>query len=130
MGAAVRARLVLATQAEVASHIGLTQSAVSRRVKAGILPAPQGRGGYDLDACRVAELRNLRAVLAGRADDVDEPDADGYDPRALERAQIELTERKAEVETLKVAQLRREVIEIAVVAELWARAFARIKASR
>lgn len=56
----------MATQTEVAAHLDLTQSAVSQLIAARILPASAGRGGLDIDECRVSYVRHLREVAAGR----------------------------------------------------------------
>jgi phage terminase Nu1 subunit (DNA packaging protein) len=57
----------MATQAEVADHLDLTQQAVAKLLSAGHLPRSEGRGSLDLDACRIAYIRRLREQAAGRA---------------------------------------------------------------
>jgi phage terminase Nu1 subunit (DNA packaging protein) len=55
----------MATQAECAKHLGLSERRFIELVDAGTVErAP--RGSYDLDAVRVAYIRHLRARAAGR----------------------------------------------------------------
>ena len=56
----------MATQREVAIHLGITQPAVAAMVRAGTLPAA-ARGEHDLDAARLAYCAHLREQAAGRA---------------------------------------------------------------
>ena len=56
----------MATQREVADHLGVSQPVVAKLVSAGVFQ-PTGRGGLDLDACRKAYLGRLREEAAGRA---------------------------------------------------------------
>jgi phage terminase Nu1 subunit (DNA packaging protein) len=49
------------TQYDIARHCDCTQSVISRMFIDGKLPAPKN-GVYDLDACRVAYIRILRAA--------------------------------------------------------------------
>ncbi len=56
----------MATQSEVAAHIGVTRQAVSDMIARGVLP-DAARGVHDLDACRLAYLRHMREVAAGRS---------------------------------------------------------------
>ena len=39
---------------------------VSALTKSGVLPASKGRGGYDIDSCRVAYIRYLRGLSGGQ----------------------------------------------------------------
>lgn len=71
----------MATQQEVAEHLDLSTRSIRNHLTAGHLPPSRGPGGYDLDACRVAYIRHLRAVASGQA----AGDGDGLDPVA-ERA--------------------------------------------
>ena len=56
----------MATQAEIGAHLDLTDRSVRELLSKGVLP-PARRGEHDLDACRLAYVRHLRAVAAGRA---------------------------------------------------------------
>lgn len=97
----------MATQAEVAAHLDLSQSAVSQMMQAGVLPAPAPRRGLDLAACRVAYVRHLRGVAAGRLSD---PTEDGLDLVA-ERAR--LAKEQADAQAMKNDLMRGEVVLVA-----------------
>lgn len=56
----------MATQRQIAEHLGVTQPTVAKLVGAGVFET-RGRGGLDLDACRRAYLARLREEAAGRA---------------------------------------------------------------
>lgn len=86
----------MASQSEVAAHLDLSQQAVSKLKKAGVLPAPSGRGGYDLDASRLAYIRNLRESAAGR--DSSRIGSLEAERARLASAQAEAQERKNAVE--------------------------------
>ncbi len=55
----------MAKLTEVAEHLDLSTTRIHGLVKAGILPK-SGRAAYDLDACRVAYIRYIREIAAGR----------------------------------------------------------------
>ena len=57
----------MATQREVADHLGVSQPVVAKLVAAGVFQPTGARGGLDLDACRRAYLGRLREEAAGRA---------------------------------------------------------------
>ena len=57
----------MATQREVADHLGVSQPVVAKLVAAGVFLPTGARGGLDLDACRRAYLSRLREEAAGRA---------------------------------------------------------------
>lgn len=56
----------MATQAEVGIHIDLSDRQVRNLVKEGVLPAGQGPGGLNLEACRLAYIRHLRGKVTGQ----------------------------------------------------------------
>lgn len=56
----------MATQAEIGTHLDLSDRSVRELLTKGVLPSAP-RGEHDLDACRLAYVRHLRAVAAGRA---------------------------------------------------------------
>jgi len=56
----------MATQAEVGKHLDLSDRSVREMLDKSVLPNAR-RGELDLDACRIAYLRHLREVAAGRA---------------------------------------------------------------
>ena len=56
----------MATQAEVAAHLGVSAKYISDLIGKGVLKrAPVGK--YDLDECRKAYIENIREQAAGRA---------------------------------------------------------------
>ncbi len=57
----------MATQRQVADHLGVSQPTVAKLVSAGVFLPTGARGGLDLDACRRAYLGRLREEAAGRA---------------------------------------------------------------
>lgn len=61
----------MATQAEVAAHLDLSDRSVRELRDEGVFSA-DGRGRLDLDACRVAYIRHLRERAAGRSADQDD----------------------------------------------------------
>lgn len=94
----------MATQAEVAEHLFLTQPEVSRHLAAGVLPQA-GRGDLDIEACREAYIRHLRERAAGRASDAaDENNLD----LVLQRAR--LASEQADAQAMKNAAARGEMI--------------------
>lgn len=86
----------MATQAELARHIGVAQQTVSRLKNANVIPAPKGRSGYDLDACRGAYIEHLRQSAAGR--DSSRPGSLEAERARLASAQAEQVERRNAVE--------------------------------
>jgi len=63
----------MATQIETAEHLDLSQQAISQLLASGVLPKA-GRASLDLAACRVAYIRHLREMAAGRASQSAEDD--------------------------------------------------------
>jgi len=55
----------MAKQIETSKHLDLSSRRVRDLVKAGVLPPPRGRGGYDLTACRLAYIQYLRSLIKG-----------------------------------------------------------------
>lgn len=55
----------MASQDDIAKHIGISQGSVSKFVKQGVFPAAK-RGEFDLDQCRVAYVRYMRGQIALR----------------------------------------------------------------
>lgn len=56
----------MATQVDVAAHLDLSDRWVRELVQSGVLPASKGRGGYDLEQCRLAYIRHIRGQLSGQ----------------------------------------------------------------
>jgi phage terminase Nu1 subunit (DNA packaging protein) len=61
----------MSTQNEFADHVGISQQAVAELIRRGTIPKGAGRGGLDLDACRIAYIEHLREVAAGRSSGTD-----------------------------------------------------------
>lgn len=95
----------MATQAEVAAHLDLTDRTVRELKKRGVFNA-DSRSQMDLDACRIAYIRHLRERAAGRASDAEK--AEGLDLTA-ERAR--LAKEQADHYAMKNAQARGELVE-------------------
>jgi terminase small subunit / prophage DNA-packing protein len=101
----------LATQAEVAAHLFLSQPEVSKHLARGVLPKPEKRGGLDLNACREAYIKHLREVAAGRASHRVLVDLDGEKvPLDLVTERARLTSEQADGQAMKNAMMRRELI--------------------
>lgn len=99
--------VIMATQAEVAEHLDLTDRTVRDLKKRGVFHA-DGRGQLDLDACRVAYIRHLRERAAGRASD--DAEAEGYD---LTKERARLAREQADHFAMKNARDRKELVPIA-----------------
>lgn len=93
----------MATQSEVAAHLGIGQSAVAKLVDMGIFPRTPRRG-LDLDQCRVAYLGRLREEAAGRAAQGDGEDLDLVTERAR------LAKEQADRISMENAITRRKVV--------------------
>ena len=111
----------MATQREVASHLSLDHSAVSRMLSAGELPSRGGRGNLDLDACREAYIRRLREQAAGRM---------GHEGESLDLAteRARLAAAQADAQAMKNATSRGELLPRADVTAAVQMAFARVRA--
>jgi terminase small subunit / prophage DNA-packing protein len=98
----------LATQAEVAAHLVLTQAEVSKLIATRVLPKPEKRGSLDIDACREAYIRHIRAIAARwKAAPAD----DGEDtPLDLVTERARLASEQADGHSIKNALLRRDVL--------------------
>ncbi|MBP0446716.1 hypothetical protein J8J14_18220 [Roseomonas sp. SSH11] len=94
----------MATQAEVAAHLGLSQQAVSALIQRAILPGAAGKGGLDLDACRLAYVRHLREVAAGRAS------AESGEGLDLVQERARLAAEQADATAMKNAITRGELV--------------------
>ena len=101
----------MATQTEVASHLDLSQSAVSQLVTEGIFAASERRGGLDVDACRVAYIRRLREQAAGRA-----PIGDGPADLDLVAERARLAKEQADAQGMRNDVMRGSVVLAADVA--------------
>lgn len=91
----------MATQAEVGKHLDLSDRSIRELLDRGVLPNAR-RGALDLDACRLAYIRHLREVAAGRAL------GPGGDDLTAERAR--LAREQADHYSLKNAVLRQQFL--------------------
>lgn len=109
----------MATQRQIAQHLDIAQQTVSDLVKRDVFP-DAGRGQYEVDACRIAYIRHLRGIAAGRAGDGDS-DLSLVEERArkakeeADRLEMENARRRQEL-------VLREDVDSAVLA-----AFARVR---
>jgi phage terminase Nu1 subunit (DNA packaging protein) len=98
----------MATQQQVADHIGLSIQQIGNLIRSGILPSSKGRGGMDIDMCRMSYIQYLRGIKKGHIQDPEENkiDLDVQKERALNlRADTALKQ-------LKEAQLRKELAPV------------------
>lgn len=105
----------MATQKEVAVHLDLSQAAVSQLATGGILKPTNGRGSYSVNECRVAYIRHLREVAAGRS--AGDPEAPNLvlERARLARAQADAQERKnreADGELIEMQEAERVFFEV------------------
>jgi phage terminase Nu1 subunit (DNA packaging protein) len=71
----------MASQIEVAAHLDLTDRQIRNLVADGVLPASKGRGGMDIDSCRVAYIAYLRGLGSGQVKpEVTPVGTEGIDP--------------------------------------------------
>jgi len=91
----------MATQQEVADHLDVSDRTVRELIEKSILP-DAGRGMLDLDACRVAYLRHLREIAAGRGGAAEQ------ESLSTERARLAAEQR--EHYALRNAAARRELL--------------------
>ncbi|KAA0582699.1 hypothetical protein [Azospirillum sp. Sh1] len=97
----------MATQAEIAAHLDLTDRTVRDLKKRGVFNADR-RGQLDLDACRVAYIRHLRERAAGRTSD--EAEAEGLD---LVAEKARLAKEQADHYAMRNAEKRGELVPVA-----------------
>lgn len=99
-----------ATQAQLGEHLDLSQPSVSRMVKDGLFE-PQARGRYDLEECRLAYIRHLRAAAAGRQA--------GGGPLSLEGERARLAKEQADAKAMENQVTRGELVKADDVASAW-----------
>jgi phage terminase Nu1 subunit (DNA packaging protein) len=56
----------MATQAQVAAHLGVSAKYINDLIGKGVIPYA-AKGKYDIDACRKAYIEHIREQAAGRA---------------------------------------------------------------
>lgn len=108
----------MTTQADVAAHLDLTDRRIRELIDRGILPTA-ARGEYDLEACRIAYIRWLREVAAGRKDEDDDS--------SLSAERARLAAEQADNIALKNETLRRERLPASEVNAAVTAAFGRVK---
>ncbi|WP_114858432.1 hypothetical protein [Azospirillum brasilense] len=91
----------MATQTDIATHLDLSDRSVRELLDKGVLPNAR-RGALNLDQCRLAYIRHLREMAAGRGTG---PSADDL---TTERAR--LAREQADHYALKNAALRLELL--------------------
>lgn len=91
----------MATQTDIAAHLDLSDRSVRELLDKGVLPNAR-RGALNLDQCRVAYIRHLREMAAGRGTG---PSADDL---TAERAR--LAREQADHYALKNAAMRLELL--------------------
>lgn len=109
----------MASQAEIARHLDLSQAAVSQLIGDSVLPAAP-RGEFDVDACRLAYIRHLRKAASGRSGSEGE--------KTLTAARVRVTAARAEALELKNAVARRELLPAQEVTAAVHAAFSRVRA--
>jgi len=96
----------MALQSEIGKHLDLSDRRVRGLIKCGVLPASMGRGGMDVDVCRLSYIRYLRGLQAKQAADPGSADIDLDRERALNlRADTRLKK-------LKLNQLQKELAPV------------------
>jgi phage terminase Nu1 subunit (DNA packaging protein) len=107
----------MATQHEVAKHLGISQKLVGDMVAMGHIEK-QDRGQYDLDECRRQYIKRLQDMAAGRA-------AAGDLDLAEERAR--LAKEQADAKEMENAVARGELVSIEDVAVSIEKQFTKVR---
>lgn len=98
----------MASQIEVADHLGITDRMVRELQKKPGAPVPRGRGEHDLAAWRYWYIEYLRS-LAKRGASEEEPEDDGLEEsKALKLVELRL-KNDERVEKLELAKLNRKI---------------------
>lgn len=97
----------MATQAEVAAHLLLTERTIRDLQKLARSPVPRGRGSYDLDAWREFYIRYLRAQKALPQDGREPEMEDDEEAKALKlrEAQLRVDERAERIAAQRAKRL-------------------------
>lgn len=109
----------MANQTELADYLDLSTTRIRVLKTDGIIPAPKGTGGYDLDACRLSYIRYLRNLASGKVKG--KAGSNTSERTRLLTAQAD----RAELD-LKIAQ--GEYIPAEMVSERWSRVASDFKA--
>ncbi|GEM_PF-982722 len=104
----------MATQTEIAKHLDLSVRKVRDLMADDVIP----KDG-DLDACRVAYIRNLREKAAGRS--MSGSGSGDYETEKLRltKAQADNEEQKAEKSRLEVEAMRARLLDADRVLQMW-----------
>lgn len=95
----------MATQAELAKHLDLSPRRIRGLAKDGVLPTSKGRGGYDIDSCRIAYINYLRGLSNGqiKPQATDDEEVDGNYSVMLEKERWREKKRQNDIEEGLVA---------------------------
>lgn len=112
----------MASQKDVAAHLDLSDRSIRDLVSRNIIPGAS-HGNWDLDACRVAYIRHLRAVAAAHK-------SAGGDGQELDyiAEKARLAKAQADGQELKNAQTRGELLPAADVVLAIQNVFGRVRA--
>ena len=97
----------MATQSEVAEHLDISDRTVRNLLEKKVLPASKGRGGLDLDRCRISYIQYLR-----QGSEPETASGSGID---LDRERELLIREQREGQALKNAEMRRELAPVGVI---------------
>ncbi|MFB8829066.1 terminase small subunit [Azotobacter sp. CWF10] len=103
----------MATQAEVAAHLDMTDRHLRRLIQQGVIPNGKGHGGIDIDAARIAYIRYQRSLCDGSAKpDMPDPPEEEDDSveRQLTQERLRLTAAQAEAQELKNEVTKKRLI--------------------
>lgn len=103
----------MATQAEVAAHLDLSDRWVRKLLADGVLPGSKGKGGYDLEDCRLAYIRHLRGLGNAQVKPEPDPDSGDIDPLIeyrLMQERLRLTAAQSEAQELKNEVTKKRLI--------------------
>lgn len=98
----------MATAKEVGAHLDVSDRTVRELQAKGVLPASEGRGSLDLDACRIAYVRHLREQAAGRK-------GEGGKGLDLAEERARLASEQADAVEMKNALARGELVAVSAV---------------
>ncbi len=89
----------MASRSTVAKHLGISADHVTRLHRIGVIPAPKGSAGYDVEACRIGYINALRAKIVAAVENVPASKAsvrDQLDRAKLEKLEMENAVRRRE----------------------------------
>ena len=103
----------MATQIEVAKHLDLSDRQVRNLLTDGVLPGSKGKGGYDIEACRLAYIRHLRGLGNSQVKPEMDPEQGDIDPLIeyrLTQERLRLTAAQSEAQELKNEVTKKRLI--------------------